>query len=186
MITPLMPGWTWAAVTIGLMAGSGIAGYRLAESSMAADVAQAEQRRMQCEQTRAEEAMAAAQKNAALLARAQDAEAQAASRMAAARAAHEKNLQETRREIYRLTADRECLSAAVRLRLNAAIAASDGLPARAAAADPEHAEPAADSGERIATDADIAGWALDAARQYDECRARIDAIRHWDEVTHGR
>lgn len=177
MITPLMPGWTWAAVTIGLMAGSGIAGYRLAESSMAADVARAEHRRMQCEQYRERDARAAAEKTAALLSKARQAEADAAARLAAAQADARRKIEETRREIYRLSTGRECLSGALRLRLNSAIAADD-LPKGSGGADPAAAAAADDTA--------VAAWALDVARLYDDCRARIDAISAWDEVTHGR
>jgi hypothetical protein len=52
-------------------------------------------------------------------------------------------------------------------------------PAAAAAADP--GEPAGDT-----TDTDLAQWIIDAASLYEACRARIDALRQWDEVTHGR
>jgi cell division protein FtsB len=41
-------------------------------------------------------------------------------------------------------------------------------------------------GEGDTTDADLAGWILDAAGLYEACRARIDALRQWDEVTHDR
>jgi len=41
-------------------------------------------------------------------------------------------------------------------------------------------------GKGDSTDADIAGWILDVASLYEACRARIDALRQWDEVTHGR
>jgi len=41
-------------------------------------------------------------------------------------------------------------------------------------------------GDGDTTDADIAGWIIDAAALYEQCRARIDALRQWDEVTHGR
>ncbi len=178
---PLPAAWIAAAA----LAAGAAGGYWAASKVGAGKTAQAEARRMQCEQTRAEEARAAAEKSAALLARAQDAEAAAAARLAAWRAAHEKTLQETRRDLYRLTTGRECLSGPVRLRLNAAIAAG-GLPASPGAADPAAAAPAADSGELAATDGDVAGWALDAARQYGECLARIDAIRQWDDVINGR
>jgi hypothetical protein len=41
-------------------------------------------------------------------------------------------------------------------------------------------------GEGDTTDTDLAQWILDAAGLYEQCRARIDALRQWDEVTHGR
>ena len=170
---PLPTAWIAAAA----LAVGAAGGYAVAAKVAATETAQAESRRMQCEQARAEEARAAAENTAALLARAQDAESSAAARMAALRAAYDRKIEETRREIYRLSAGRECLSGALRLRLNRAIAGDD-LPQSPGGADPADAEPADDS--------TVAAWALDAARLYDECRARIDAIRRWDELTHGR
>lgn len=171
------------------------AGYGLAAKLGAAQTAQVQAQLARCEQGRADDARAAAEATAAVLARAQDAEAQAARRLAAAEAATRKKIEETRRDVYPLTTGRECLSAAVRLRLNAAIAA-DRLPAGAGDAAFAASGSSADSilpspagrwaGGEGATDADVAGWALDAAALYGECRARIDAIREWDEVTHGR
>lgn len=175
----LLPGWTWAAVTVALAAAAGLGGYR-----MAAD--RGEARRMQCERNRAEEARLAAAQAAALLRRSQQAEARAAAQLADARAAYDRKLKETRNEIARLATGRECLAPALRLRLEAAIADPDGLPEGARDAARPAAEPAADPGDgRAATDADVARWALDVARAYEECRARIDAIGRWDAMTHG-
>jgi prophage endopeptidase len=106
-----------------------------------------------------------------------------------------------RHDLQSATTGRPCLSADARGLLQQSIAfgrdesrpmpASPGLSLAAPAA------PAADSllpspsgrgagGEGDTTDADIAGWIIDAAALYEQCRARIDAIRQWDEVTHGR
>lgn len=165
----------WVAAAA--LALGAVCGYWLAVNVGELETARAEARRMQCEQQRAEEARAAHEKAAALLARAEDAEAQSARQLAAARAAADRKLKETRREIYRLATGRECLSGPLRLRLNAALAADD-VPKSAADVDPAHSAPADDSA--------IAQWIADAIGRYDECRARIDAIREWDEVTHGR
>lgn len=169
-----------------IAAASGAAGgYWLAAKIGAGETARVEARRMECEQARAQDARLAAEQAAVLLSRAQEAESQAADRIAALEAASRKKIEETRRDLYRLSTGRECLAPALRLRLNAAIA--DGLPAGAGGAPDAAAGSPADPGDgRASTDADIAGWALDAARLYDECRARLDAIRTWDEVTYGR
>jgi hypothetical protein len=46
---------------------------------------------------------------------------------------------------------------------------------------------ASNPGERAeSTDTDIAGWILEVASLYEQCRARIDAIRRWDEMTFGK
>lgn len=46
---------------------------------------------------------------------------------------------------------------------------------------PANATASANTGD--STDTDIAGWIIDAAALYEQCRARIDAIRQWDEMT---
>lgn len=165
-----------AALGIGLIGAW--AGWRYAASQGEAKVAE-------CNAAREADARAAAEKTAALFARAQEAEAEAARRLATHQAEADQRLKETRREIYRLSTGRECLDPALRLRLNAALAAADLSPAAGGAPDAA-AEPAGDSGDRrTSTDADIAGWIVAAAHRYDDCRARIDALRRWDEVTHG-
>lgn len=180
----MIPLPSFATLLIAAALGAAI-GYGLAEKVSAVGTAQAKEALARCEHGRAESARAAAERAAALLARAQDAEAQAAARLDAQKAAFEHRLKEVRREIYSLSSGRECLSGALRLRINAALTAAERLPAPAGALAPAPAEPAADSGHG-ATDADLAGWILDAGRLYEDCRARIDAIREWDEVTHGR
>lgn len=170
---PLPSLWPWALVAI----ASAVGGYAVAAKVGAGETARAEARRIECERARERDARAAAEAAARLLARAQDAEGAAAAKLAAARAAQEAKLKETRHEIHRLAAGRECLSGALRLRLNAAIDAADGLPARAGDADPAVAAAADDTG--------VAQWIIDAAGRYDDCRARIDALRQWDAVTFG-
>ena len=93
-----------------------------------------------------------------------------------------------RNDLKQATTGRPCLSGDARRVLHGATAfgprlsAPAGEPARAdagASADP--GQPAESS------DADVAGWIVDAAALYEECRARIDAIRQWsDEVSNGR
>ncbi|MCX8016335.1 MAG: hypothetical protein N2690_00330 [Rhodocyclaceae bacterium] len=105
---------------------------------------------------------------------------------AAAQAAAEKRLRETRREIDALSTGRECLSGPLRLRLNATLQPAQHVPAPAGDAARATAGAAADTGDgRASTDADVAGWIVEAAGRYDECRARLDAIRHWDALTFG-
>src|SRR5690606_1643917 len=87
--------------------------------------------------------------------------------------------------LYGLPTAAECgLSGPARGLLNRALdPAAAPMPTDTGGAAGTAAAPAADPG---ATEADIAGWAADAIALYGECRARIDAIRQWDEVTHGR
>jgi len=167
--------------------------------------AHAELRRMECVQAREVERREAAEASANLYRRAESAETQAAHTLAAVRAETQRKLKESQREIARLSSGRECLSGALRLHLNTTLA-TDGLPTGSGAAAGAAADVAADSGDVAsastltpalslgergqsaagASDGGIAQWVLDAAAQYDDCRARLDAIRQWDEVTHGR
>lgn len=94
--------------------------------------------------------------------------------------------EDLRRDLAATTSGRACLSADARRVLHRAPAFAAPVPAPAAGPAAAGPAAAADPGERASTDADIAGWALDAAALYEQCRARIDAIRRWDEVTHGR
>ncbi|BBD77223.1 hypothetical protein [Hydrogenophilus thermoluteolus] len=150
-------------------------------------IARAEAAVVQCQRDREADARHAAEEAARRLAAAQEAERAAVHALQATKArlaATEKRLKES---LYALPTAQSCgLSGAARGLLNARIAASD-LPAGAAEFDRAHTESAADSGSRAGVDeAALGGWIADAISAYDACRARIDAIRAWDEVTHGR
>lgn len=180
--------WPIVAGALFTAAAGFAGGYALAGRLAQFRIAEADARRIECEHAREQDARAAAEQTAALLAQAQDAEAQAAARLAAAQAAAEKRLRETRREIDALSTGRECIAAPLRLRLNAAIGAADHVPQAAGDAAHAAAGAAADTGDgsgRASTDADIAGWIVDAAGLYEQCRERLDALRHWDALTFG-
>jgi hypothetical protein len=89
-----------------------------------------------------------------------------------------------RHDISTATTGRPCLSADARGLLQQSPAFSLKLSTATGGTASTNAANSADPGD--STDADIAGWIIDAAALYEQCRARIDAIRHWDEVTHGR
>lgn len=124
----------------------------------------------------AEERASLADARAAAAARALDFERagnELAARLAATETARLTAAAETQNALKKATTGRACLTAdAVRL-LNAPAAASAPVPA------PARRAPPADAG--IATDYDIARWASNARAQYDNCRARLDAIRKWSE-----
>lgn len=130
-------------------------------------------------------AAAAERARAEAIARARAADAAAISDLQQRLARAAATTEDLRHALAATTAGRACLSADARRVLHRAPAFAD-VPAPAAG--PAAAAPAAaaDPGDRASTDADLAGWALDAAALYEQCRARIDAIRRWDEVTHGR
>lgn len=173
------------AAAIGFACGYALKG-RLDDGA----IARAEAAVAQCRAASADFQRRAAEDAAARLAAAQDAERQAVHALHATQsrlAATEKRLKES---LYALPTAQSCgLSGAARGLLNASIVAGDDLPARASEPDAAAAQPAADPGEPV-TEADLGGWIAAAISAYDECRARIDAIRQWDVdvsgVAHGR
>jgi len=92
-----------------------------------------------------------------------------------------------RHDLKTATTGRPCLSADARWLLQQSPAFRLGLSSPTGSPATTNAATAADPGQPAgdSTDADIAGWILDAAALYEQCRARIDALRKWDELTHG-
>jgi hypothetical protein len=102
-----------------------------------------------------------------------------------------------RHELQAATTGRACLSADARRLLQQSPAFGTTVPQTTGGTLATPAAPATDSplpspsgrgagGEGDTTDTDIAQWILDVAGLYEQCRARIDALRKWDEVTYGR
>ena len=94
-----------------------------------------------------------------------------------------------RHDLQATTTGRPCLSSAARGLLQQSPAFGPELPKTTGSALAAPAAAAADSGQSSSdsTDTDIAGWVLDAAALFEQCRARIDALRQWDdEVSRGR
>jgi hypothetical protein len=86
-------------------------------------------------------------------------------------------------DLQTATTGRPCLSADARGMLQQSPAFGLQLPTATGSAASAAPAAAADPGD--STDADVAAWIIDAAALYEQCRARIDAIRQWDEVTNG-
>jgi hypothetical protein len=78
--------------------------------------------------------------------------------------------QETHRALSQATSGRACFDSGA-LRVLDAAPGIDFVPAPASGA------VAADAA--VATDTDIASWVVDAAAQYETCRARLDALIGW-------
>jgi prophage endopeptidase len=93
-----------------------------------------------------------------------------------------------RHELSTATTGRPCLSSTARSLLQQSPAFGIKLPTTTGGPAPADAALAADPGQHASdsSDTDIAGWIIDAASLYEACRARIDALRQWDEVTHDR
>jgi cell division protein FtsB len=88
-----------------------------------------------------------------------------------------------RDELKTATTGRPCLSADARSVLQQSPAFSATVPAPTVGPAPATSSASENSGD--STDADVAGWIIDASALYEQCRARVDAIRQWDEVTNG-
>lgn len=89
-------------------------------------------------------------------------------------------------DIQAFTTGRDCLGAPARrllARAPAFAASANGLPAPAGRPAGTSAAAGADpgDGQRASTDRDIAGWVNDAARKYENCRGRVDALRAWTD-----
>jgi hypothetical protein len=82
-----------------------------------------------------------------------------------------------RHDLQTATTGRPCLSADARGLLHQSPAFGLKLPKATGGSASAPAAPAADPGD--STDADVAGWVLDASALYEQCRARIDALRDW-------
>ena len=79
---------------------------------------------------------------------------------------------EARRAIPQVTTGRPCLGPA-------ALRVLDGAPGLDVAGLPPAAGGAAAEGGPVATDTDIAGWAVDAGAAHETCRVRFDALIDW-------
>lgn len=93
-----------------------------------------------------------------------------------------RQLQETHNALKTATTGRPCLGgAALRVLDHAAGLRPPAVPAGALQA--AAAGPAADppDGDAYASDADVAGWIATAADLYEQCRGRVDDIRHYDD-----
>lgn len=177
--------WPALAAAV-IVAGAGFAGgYAFKGRLDAAVIERLEGDIARIEAAHAEEKRAAAEAAAARLAAAQDAERRVARELQATKDRLAATKERLKEELYALpTAGRCGLSAPARGLLNDALAGNT-LPQGAARSADAAAQPAADSGHDTG-EADIGAWIADAIALHGECRARIDAIRQWDEVTHER
>ena len=169
--------WPLLAVALLCTAAGFAGGYALKDRLADADIA-----RLQA--AHAAERQAAAEDAARRLAAAQDAERAAVHALQATKtrlADTQRRLKET---LYGLPTASSCgLSGPARRLLNATIADASAVPAPAS--EPARADAGA-SADPGADEAGVGSWIADAIALYGECRARIDALRQWDEVTHGR
>jgi len=162
--------------------GAGFAGgYALKGRLAEAEIARIEVRH-------AAEREAAARETAARFARAEAAEREAVTGLHATKIRLTETQRRLKDALYSLDPGRCGLTGRARGLLNDAIAdAGKSVPARAAEPADAAAGPAADSDvSRSTGEREVALWIAEAIGLYEACRARVDAIRHWDEVTHGR
>ena len=102
----------------------------------------------------------------------------------------EQQAEDLKNELKNYTTGRDCLSADARRVLQPATAAKQRMSKGAASVDPAATGSAANPGDRnettASTDADIAGWIVEASKLYEQCRERIEAIAIWDASLNGR
>ena len=156
--------WTLAAAGAGWLTASGLEQDRCAATIATLKADKADADRESVEQALAR--LQAAQERADTL----------EDRLAAAEKSRQTQEQAHAKEIKRLTTGRLCLdTGAVRL-LNDA-----GLPAAVSSdvSAPAGGSAATDGGS--SSDTDVALWAAGARRQYDACRARLDALIDWHQ-----
>ncbi|MFN3985721.1 MAG: hypothetical protein ACK4KV_09525 [Rhodocyclaceae bacterium] len=94
--------------------------------------------------------------------------------LAAARATARKLTQERTRHVETVTDGRACLREPALRVLDGAPGLSVHMP------EPTGGAAGADAG-RVASDADLARWALASGEQYAECARRLDALIRWHE-----
>lgn len=189
-----MPATAWPLLAGAvLVTAAGFAGgYALADRLADARIAREQARRMECERQREADARAAAQQQTQRLAAALTAADASVAAALQQRDAAQAQSKEIARELAqsRALSGRACLSGRAVGLLNAHPAVGLRVPAAAASAAGAAASPAAHPGQTgpdesaAASDADLAAWALDAMILYQDCRARIDALRQWDADLH--
>jgi hypothetical protein len=173
---PLPSFWPWALVAIVSAATGATIGYAWEHRARQAEVAQIRAEIAKREAAAADES----RRRVEAASRAADAAIAEKDRRMTDLDATNRRL---RHDISTATTGRTCLSADARGLLQQSPAFSLKLSTATGGTASAHATPAANTGD--STDADVAGWILDSAALYEACRARIDAIRQWDEVTNG-
>lgn len=182
----VLPWPTVAALILAAVIGFGV-GFAIKGRLDAAEYERLRGEIARSEANHAAERQAAAEASARLLAAAQETE------RAAVRALHETRTRliaanrRLKEALYALPTAGNCgLSAGATRLLDDALGNAADVSARAPQPDPAAAESAADAARPAASEAAVGAWIGDAIHAYDECRARIDAIRQWDDVTYGR
>ena len=181
MITP-WPMLAAAAISMGAgFAGGYALSSRLSEAALARAEAVASGLREQMARERAAAEIVTSRRYAQAAA----AEQTASAALQEARARARDTERRLRDAIHTSAADGCAMGGDARRLLNDAIAAAaDPVPADTAGTAGAAAAAAADTAP--ASEHDIALWAASVITHYEECRARVDAIRRWDEGAHGR
>jgi hypothetical protein len=173
---PLPSFWPWVLVAVVSAATGATIGYSWEHRARVAEVAQIRADIAKREAAAADESR-----------RRMEAASRAADEVIAQREARITELDATtrrlRHDLQAATTGRPCLSAGARGLLQQSPAF--GLKLSTATGGPASTTAATAANTGDSTDADVAGWIIDAASLYEQCRARIDAIRRWDEVTNG-
>lgn len=166
---------------LALTIGAGAA-WPVARAPLQADIADLRKTNADLREANAETARLAALAAAAKLQRAQATGDAASTRLAAVLAANSQLTQEKKHALKAATDGRACLSERALRLLNGAPGLTVAAPAAgvpAPAGQPAAAGGASATHPHVATDSDIAGWALDAGRQHEACRSQLAELIGW-------
>lgn len=161
--------------------GAGVA-YPVARAPLQTDLANLRTEYAGLRETNAETIRLSALAAEARLKKAQATGEQASQRLAAALSANAQLSEEKKRAVKEATAGRACLSDRALRVLDGSTGITvaprpAGVPAPAGQPPAAGAPAAADT--RVATDSDVAGWVIDAGRQYEACREQLGGLIDW-------
>lgn len=121
---------------------------------------------------------------------AQSAVSRALSHLAGSLIETQQQAEDLTNELKKHTTGRDCLSAGARRLLQPAASQKQRMREDTGSADTTTAGSAGNTGDgnetTASTDADIAGWIVEASKLYEQCRDRIEAIGQWDAELNGR
>lgn len=164
-----LPSWSvqrlYVAAMVFTFVGGAVAGWTFGRAPLKADI-----KTMEADQAKANFRMA--ERNSQVLQAAQARGDALTDALAASQAKNNQLTLERRNAITQATTGRPCLGEPALRLLN-------GAPGLRVSGLPQAAGIVAAAGGAVATDTDIARWAIDAGAAHEACRARLDALIDW-------